>query len=188
MKSPKKLSSDSRAGPRRRGRGHICFELHPEDRALLSDTARATAARLKENHLPGFGIIPTCDPRENYYGQLWARDFALAACNYYAAHEPLAVLDSLTTILKYRKPGGQLPFRVEKEYMVLKLIPGLRILARPLFDLIEIRVKGRVERPVYRGRISQTLKIRFPRRLSPRENYFSIQGKAGILSNQILKS
>ncbi len=135
-----------------------CKEFNPspvslstKDRDLLAATALKAKRLLKKNIKPGFGIFPSAHPDDNFYNQVWTRDFSHAAGNYFMKDNPEAVIDSLTTIFKHQRKDGALPFRVEREYLVLKLFPGLRFLAKPLFGLIEKRIKGRTERPVYEG-------------------------------------
>jgi len=117
----------------------------------LDAIAGRFAALLAKHHEPGFGISPAAESRENFYRQVWTRDFSHAAAHYFIHVNPQAVEDSLSTIFRHQRADGSLPFRVEKEYLLLKLTPGLRFLARPLFRLIEERLRGRAERPVYSG-------------------------------------
>jgi glycogen debranching enzyme len=121
------------------------------DRALLDKTAREQAEKLLSHYEPGFGVFPSAYPSENFYRQVWTRDFAHAARNYFAVHLPEAVKDSLETIFRHQRADGALPLRIEKEYLILKLIPGLRRLARPIFEMVEYRIRGRRERPVFEG-------------------------------------
>ncbi|OGG52774.1 hypothetical protein A3C20_02200 [Candidatus Kaiserbacteria bacterium RIFCSPHIGHO2_02_FULL_55_25] len=117
----------------------------------LDALAARYAALLAKHYERGFGISPAAEPHENFYRQVWARDFSHAAAHYFIYSDPQAVEDSLSTIFRHQRADGSLPFRVEKEYLLLKLTPGLRFLARPLFRLIEGWIRGRVERPVYSG-------------------------------------
>ena len=125
--------------------------LSTEDRELIEQEARAGVAKLEHNYIPGFGVFPSGDPEDNFYNQVWTRDFSHAGGTYFATHNPAAFVDSLRTILSYQRTDGSLPLRVEREYLLLKVVPGLRILAKPLFELIEHLLKGRTERPVYEG-------------------------------------
>ncbi len=118
---------------------------------IVDEIAEDITKRLESNYFPGFGIMPSSDPKSNYYNQLWSRDFAHAAGNYFTITNPQAVVDSLRTIFKYQRADGALPFRVERQYLLLRLVPGLRFLAWPLFALIERKSKGWPERPVYEG-------------------------------------
>lgn len=117
----------------------------------LHACAARYAARLAEHYSRGFGIMPSAHASDNFYGQIWARDFAHAAANYFIETTPLAVRDSLATFLRHQRRDGALPLRVEREYMLLKVAPGLRFLARPAFNFFEKKLRGRDERPVYAG-------------------------------------
>ncbi|MEK7092878.1 MAG: hypothetical protein AAB927_00155 [Patescibacteria group bacterium] len=120
--------------------------------ALQLDAIAARFSALLEKHYePGFGISPAAEPHENFYRQVWTRDFAHAAAHYFIGDNPQAVEDSLSTLLRHQRPDGTLPIRVEREYLVLKLIPGLRFLARPMFVLFEEILRGRAQRPAYTG-------------------------------------
>ena len=107
--------------------------------------------RLDKNYEPGFGVFPSADPDENFYQQLWTRDLAHAGGNYLATQRPKALKDSLETVFSHQRADGMLPLRTEKQYMLLKIVPGLRKLAKPVFEFIEGTVRGRKERPVYEG-------------------------------------
>ncbi len=123
--------------------------IDEEEKALILETARQGRDFLKSNFMPGLGLVPSSDPESNFYNQLWARDAA-----HYIGNLPedfVATWTSLATLFKHQKESGMLPFRVEKEYMTIKLVPGLRRLAKPLFDLIEGKIRGREQRPVYEG-------------------------------------
>src|SRR3989344_406707 len=117
----------------------------------LDALAARYAALLAKHYERGFGISPAAEPHENFYRQGWARDFSHAAAHYFIYSDPQAVEDSLSTIFRHQRADGSLPFRVEKEYLLLKLTPGLQCLARPFFRLMEERLRGKAERPVYRG-------------------------------------
>ncbi|MEK7601172.1 MAG: hypothetical protein AAB480_01420 [Patescibacteria group bacterium] len=117
----------------------------------LGVLAARYAELLAKHYEPGFGISPAAEPHENFYRQVWTRDFAHAAAHYFIRENPQAVEDSLLTVLRHQRADGALPLRVEKEYLILKLIPGLRAFARPAFILFEEKIKGRKERPVYTG-------------------------------------
>jgi hypothetical protein len=98
--------------------------------------------------------MPSGNPKDNFYGQLWARDFAHAASNYFAEHNPQAVIDSLETLLRHQRPDGALPYRVEREYAALRVVlpfPGVWRVTRFLFDVFEKSMRGRVEIPAYEG-------------------------------------
>ena len=117
----------------------------------LDAIATRFAGLLAKHYEAGFGISPASEPSENFYRQVWTRDFAHAAAHYFISANPQAVEDSLSTLLRHQRIDGTLPIRVEKEYLVIKLIPGLRWLARPMFVLVEGVLRGRTERPVYKG-------------------------------------
>lgn len=91
------------------------------------------ATLLEKHYEPGFGISPAAEPHENFYRQVWTRDFSHAAAHHFISANPQAVEDSLLTILRHQRADGALPLRVEKEYLILKLVPGLRAFARPAF-------------------------------------------------------
>ncbi len=78
---------------------------------------------------------------------MWARDFALASINYFAEEHPEAVVASLKTLFRHQRRDGMLPLRVERQYALLKIIPLLGWLAKPLLRIL--RKMG--ERPVYEG-------------------------------------
>lgn len=125
--------------------------LAKREKELIESTASEGARRLEDNYEPGFGVFPSANPEENFYEQLWTRDFAHAAGNYFATQRPKALKDSLETVFSHQRKDGMLPLRTEKQYMLLKLIPGLRNFAEPVFNLIEKGIRGRRERPVYEG-------------------------------------
>jgi hypothetical protein len=116
----------------------------------VADLAARFEGLLSRHYVPGLGITPSVG-NENFSGQLWVRDFAHAGIHFFIASDPQAVEDSIDSVLRHQRPDGALPFRVEREYLLLKLAPGFRWLARPLFSLIEERFRGRAERPVYYG-------------------------------------
>lgn len=126
-------------------------DLTAKDKDLISEMASNSESRLKKNYEPGYGVFPASDPKENFYEQIWTRDLGHAAGNYFVNKEPKAVADSFNTLFKYQREDGMLPLRIEKEYLLLKVFPGMRSLAKPIFNLIEKRIKGRNERPVYEG-------------------------------------
>ena len=125
--------------------------LPAEKKYLVASVANSSVNELTNDYEPGFGVFPSSDSKENFYQQVWTRDFAHAAGNYFASQNPPALIDSLNTIFKHQRSDGALPFRVEKEYLILKVFPGLRSLARPAFNFFEKTIKGRDERPVYEG-------------------------------------
>ncbi|MCL5733273.1 MAG: GH116 family glycosyl hydrolase [Patescibacteria group bacterium] len=127
------------------------LRLSSEYNALLHEFAFQSERLLAHNYFPGFGIFPSADPKDNFYNQIWSRDFAHAAANYFIANKPEAVEDSLKTIFSYQRADGALPLKVEREYMLIKLAPGLRWLSKQLFIFIENVIKRRKERPVYEG-------------------------------------
>jgi len=116
-----------------------------------TDLSLRFRAQLENHFKKAFGIMPTADPSDAYYNQVWVRDAVHASLNYYIDELPQAFEDTFVTILRHQTQEGALPLRVEREYLLLKLVPGLRWLARPAFWLIEHIVRGRKERPVYTG-------------------------------------
>jgi hypothetical protein len=126
-------------------------QISEEEKILITETEENARRHLEGNYFPGFGIFPSESPLGNFYNQVYARDFSHAAGNYFAEINPEALEDSFDTIFKYQRPDGMLPLRVEREYQQLKLWPGLRHLAKPLFDFFEVKIKGRKEHPVYEG-------------------------------------
>ena len=165
--------------------------LVPEKKKLISEVAEESEIRLKENYEQGYGIYPASDPKENFYRQIWTRDFAHASGNYFADKEPRAIADSLTTILKHQREDGMLPLRVEKEYLLLKVSP-LRFLAKPLFNLIEKGIRGRDERPVYEGQDFSSAQDTVPTAINAIGEFFinSQEGKEFVKNHfdQIKKS
>ncbi len=120
-----------------------------DDIALLESTALWTKTELERHYVKGFGIFPSADPDDNYYNQLWSRDFAHAACHYFIRENPEAVLDSLMTIFKHQDAEGCLPFRVEREYTIFKIIPGFDRVSKPIFSMFEKIFHNRNEKPLY---------------------------------------
>jgi len=70
-------------------------ELTAENKVLISDMAENSEKRLEKNYEPGYGVFPAADPKENFYEQIWTRDFGHASGNYFANKEPRAIADSL---------------------------------------------------------------------------------------------
>ena len=128
---------------------------------------------LRAYYKPGFGIMTSLDPSENFYNQIWTRDFAHAAVTYFHEALPHAVEDSLKTLLSHQRRSGELPIRVEREYMLLKVVPGLRFLARPAFSLFQEALRGRSERPVFRGQDFNDALDTIPAFLVAAGSYFS---------------
>jgi len=120
--------------------------------SLLSESAESFDKCIHSHYIPGFGLMPAGERNENFYAQIWARDAAHAAASYCSEAYPDAVKDSLETIFRHQLSNGALPYRVEKEFGLVRLIPGLWRLASPLFRLIE--GKKRLERPLYEGESS----------------------------------
>lgn len=117
----------------------------------ITDLSHRFRSHLAKHYKKGFGIMPTADPNEIFYNQVWVRDAMHASLNYYIDEFPESFEDTLVTILRHQQKDGALPSRVEREYLLLKLTPGLRWLAAPAFWLIEHAFRGRKERPVYTG-------------------------------------
>lgn len=125
--------------------------LTPEQKELITETAISSETELKKNYEAGYGIAPTSDPKGNFYKQVWTRDLGHAVGNYFANKKPKAAADSFKTVFKHQREDGMLPFRVEKVYGLLKVLPIVRILAQPLFSLIQKRIRKVDERPRYEG-------------------------------------
>jgi glycogen debranching enzyme len=125
--------------------------LDASDRCVISEVADKGARSLERNYQPGFGIFPSADPNSNYYSQVWTRDLAHAGGNYFATVSSRALKDSLDTIFRHQRKDGSLPSRVEREYEIVRLIPVLRCWSKPIFNLIERKIKRNFERPVYEG-------------------------------------
>jgi len=126
-------------------------KITKEDKTLVDETAKDTKTKLADNVKRGFGATPD-GKRGIYSDRVFMRDAARAAEDYFADANPQVLTDSLNTILKYQRADGALPSGVERAYLPLKMIPGLDRLAKPLFSLIEGRIRGRQERPVYAGK------------------------------------
>lgn len=119
-----------------------------EETALIFAVAKQGRENLAKHFVPGLGLVPSEGPEENFY-QLWTRDAAQYIGN--LPEDAKAALTSLAKLFEHQREDGALPLRVEKEYMMIKLAPGLRKLAKPAFNLIEGKIRGRTERPVYEG-------------------------------------
>jgi glycogen debranching enzyme len=127
------------------------IDISEAESKLISEAVASTREHLEHHYYPGFGIFPSESTQGNFYNQVYARDLSYAAGNYFAETNPSALEDSLNTIFKYQRPNGMLPLRVEREYQQLKLWPGLRYLAKPLFNFFEVKIRGKEENPVYEG-------------------------------------
>ncbi len=123
--------------------------LDRESQSLIFTVACTTQALLDQNYFPGFGIFPTADRSGSFYNQVWTRDAAHAASNYFAFTDPAALRDTLATILRHQQPDTyMLPLKVERTYAVLRSLPGrLKYLSDFLFHF----KRGDKERPVYEG-------------------------------------
>lgn len=156
-----------------------------EEKNLLDETFTTYAAYLDSHYVLGFGIFPSSDLASNYFNQVWTRDAAHATAHYFARAKPEAVIDSLRTILAHQRADGALPSRVEREYQMLKLTPGLRRLAGPLFRTVGYWRK-RVERPVHEGKDSAGGEDTIPAALIMAGELFaggSAEGRAFIKEN-----
>ena len=122
-----------------------------DDETLIFEVVEEVEGHLGLHYSPEFGVSPSAHPKENYHNQVWARDLAHAAGNYFAHVRPEAVSQSLATIFRHQRADGMLPYRVEREYEMLKFLPGLRPFAKVAFNLIEKKIFGRTERPIYEG-------------------------------------
>jgi hypothetical protein len=137
--------TDSRRSPKEQVKGEACYRINM---ASAGELASQFEKMLALHYEPGFGISPAAEAHENFYRQVWARDFAHAAAHYFIDAMPEAVEDSFESLLKHQRSDGALPLRVEKEYLlILKLTPGLRFLSRPLFSFLH----GKGERSVFDG-------------------------------------
>lgn len=126
--------------------------IEETDKIVIEETAANLEDRLKRNYQPGFGVFPCSVPKENFYEQVWSRDFAHAAGNYFANAEPAAVSDSLATIFRNQRADGALPLRTETRYSLVQIVPGIGpLLAKPLFNLLHAKSGDRRERPAYEG-------------------------------------
>jgi|GEM_PF-6611005 len=122
--------------------------LSKQESALISETAAVFEEKIGSYYLPGFGICPTSRPDDYYFNQVWIRDASLAAYCYFVENNPEAVMTTLKTIFSHQRSDGALPFRVEREYLTVKMIPLIgKWIAGPLFRLM----RNGKERPVYEG-------------------------------------
>jgi len=119
----------------------------PFNKKLLEKTAKFFEGKIKDSYKKGFGIFPATEPKEVFYNQLWTRDFAQAAMSHFSVEIPQATRDSLEVIFRNQRSDGMLPLRVEKNYLILRLVPGLKPLSNPIFNLI----RGGRERAIYEG-------------------------------------
>lgn len=128
-------------------------EITPEKNELIKNEEERSVATLDECHDRGFGISPSGNPNENFYGTLWSRDLAHAGGNFYAQNNPEAALDSLRTTFRYQKPDGSLPYRVEKVRFLLEHTPQVLLgIDFKWFKKIGIDlITRKTERPVYEG-------------------------------------
>lgn len=127
------------------------FALTPEDRALLTEIFETNKKHLDRHYHTGFGIFHSANKNSNYFNQVWARDSAHAAANYFVHTNPKAVIETLRTFFKHQRADGAFPSRVERDYQLIKFIPILRAWSRQIFDLIEVKLRGNTERAVYEG-------------------------------------
>jgi hypothetical protein len=163
-------------------------DLPAKEKELIIENANESEARLKRNYAPGFGLFPCSDTKENFYNQIWTRDLGHATGNYFANKEPKAVLDSFKTIFKFQREDGMLPFRVEKTYGLMKVMPPflhISWLAQPLFNLIQKRIRGINERPRYEGQSGSSAQDTVPTILIAIGEFYlnSEQGKEFVKEN-----
>ena len=127
-------------------------QLSENDKKIISEISSTTQEHIAKNYQPGFGVFPSAGKDENFYEQVWSRDFAHAVGNYFAQANPEAAKDSLETVFRNQRGDGALPFKVEKRFMLIQFLPkiGPR-LAKTLFNLIEGKIKHKSERPLYEG-------------------------------------
>ncbi len=152
--------------------------INAEDKKLIEEAAAEKAELLKKNYRAGFGVFPTSDPKENFYEQIWTRDFAHAAGNYFATKNPEAVYDSLETIFKNQREDGALPYKTEKRYALLQLIPKIGpMISKPLFDMIG-KLKGRKEeQPLYENESFSGAEDTIPASIISAGEFFINSGK-----------
>lgn len=151
--------------------------------ALVEKWGAHCRQALHDHYYPGFGVMPSRGRRENFYMQVWTRDFVHAALNYYIDELPEAFEDSFATLMRHQRKDGGLPVRVEREYMLVKVMPlPFRLLARPLFVLIERLFRGRSERPVFAGQDFTRSKDTIPLMIMAAQHYAasSPRGRAFI--------
>ncbi len=125
--------------------------LDPKQVATIEATARRYEKLLKENFCPNFGIFPSAQSNSNFFNQVYARDSAHAICSYFAEAHPEAAECSLATLFKFQREDGAIPLRVEREFQLIKLTPGLNRFSKQIFDLVQLRLKGEKEHPVFEG-------------------------------------
>lgn len=77
------------------------IDLSGEEKELILNTAIETKENLKDNYQEGFGVFPSADRKGIFHEQVWTRDFAHAAGNYFAAENPQALADSFETIFRH---------------------------------------------------------------------------------------
>jgi len=127
-------------------------QLSENDKEIISDISSQTQERIARNYQPGFGVFPSAGPKENYYEQVWSRDFAHAVGNYFAQANPQAAKDSLETVFKNQREDGALPYRVERRYAITQAIPKIGPkLSKALFNLIQVKLKHKTEKALYEG-------------------------------------
>jgi len=127
--------------------------ISEDDRRLIFCNVFLFKSHLNKSYRNGFGIFSSAEYDSNFYNQLWVRDFAFAASNYFIEFNPQIVIDSLKTILKYQKSNGEFPFRIEREYFLIKCLPLLNHLSRLIVPILEKKILNKIERPVYSGKI-----------------------------------
>ena len=115
------------------------------EKEVVEKIAEEGVKNLGKSYQPRFGIVPSADHKENFYEQVWTRDFAQATLNYFAVQNHDAVMDSLETVFRHQREDGAIPYKTERRYALVQLVSPY--LAKRLFKL----VRGEKERPLYEG-------------------------------------
>lgn len=125
--------------------------LDSERLATIESTARRYQKLLEHNFCPNFGIFPSAKSDSNFFNQVYARDSAHAICSYFAEAHPEAAECSLATLFKFQREDGAIPLRVEREFQLVELTPGLKRFSKQIFNLVQRKLKGKEEHPVFEG-------------------------------------
>ena len=125
--------------------------LDSEQVATIESTARRYEELLEDSFCPNFGIFPSAKSDSNFFNQVYARDSAHAICSYFAEAHPEAAECSLATLFKFQREDGAIPLRVEREFQLVELTPGLRRFSKQIFNLVQRKLKGKEEHPVFEG-------------------------------------
>ncbi|MFH1182758.1 MAG: hypothetical protein V1690_00655 [Candidatus Moraniibacteriota bacterium] len=95
------------------------IDIRESEKEVVESIAKEGAGNIKRNFLPGFGIVPSASPKENFYEQVWTRDFAQASLNFFTSQMPDAAKDSLETIFRHQREDGAIPYKTEKRYALV---------------------------------------------------------------------